>query len=175
MSLGFEPMKPSEVAALIKDIACAVAQLHSKGWLHMDLKPENILVTKRGIFLIDLGLSCPSGKNMGFGSFGTPLYRDPVAFKGCAEGKGLIVDAAMAWWSVGMVLLYMLVMGDIVLMARVQGLITSKYATEGLSRLEEVQWLLLGKRGVTDELLLVLIYLLQYDRSERRFVAELLD
>ena len=175
LRLGYESMKPSEIAAFIKDIACAIGQLHSKGWLHMDLKPDNILVTKRGIFVIDLGLSCPSGKNMGYGTFGTPVYCDPVADKGCAEGKELIVEASMDWWSVGMVLLYMLVMGDFVLMIRVEGLIKSMYATEGLNRMEEVQRLLRGKRAVTDELLMLLLRLLQYDRSERRFVVELLD
>ena len=175
LRVGFGSMKPSEVAAMIKDIACAVAQLHSKGWLHLDLKPDNILVTNRGIFLIDLGFSCPNGKNMGFGSIGSPLYCDPVAVKGCLEGKELVVDAAMDWWSVGMVLLYMLSMGDISLMVQVTSLIKKKYAVEGLSRLEEVQRLLLGKRGITEELLMVLIMLLQYDRSQRQFVAELLE
>lgn len=80
------------------EIAMALGYLHSQGFLHRDMKPENILFDEKGnIRLTDFGLvkeMKPEGDSKS--TFcGTPEYMAPEMI------KGLKYDAAVDWWSLG--------------------------------------------------------------------------
>lgn len=88
---------------ILKDIALAIAELHSNGVFHRDLKPENILINeKQEIKLIDYGLACDSIVEIGDCALstidtvvGTPGYIDP--FITSLEKSD--------WWAFGQVIL----------------------------------------------------------------------
>lgn len=73
------PWSPREVAALLREIAEAVAYAHSLGVLHLDLKPGNVLINENGHALIsDFGLArrVEAASNEEFIA-GTPGYMAP--------------------------------------------------------------------------------------------------
>jgi serine/threonine protein kinase len=52
------PFTPLEAAALVRDIARAMAAAHKEGVIHRDLKPSNIIVTPEGSpVVVDFGLA----------------------------------------------------------------------------------------------------------------------
>lgn len=78
-----------QVAVVIRKIALALHEAHSKGILHRDLKPGNIMIDRRGEpIVMDFGLAC----RVGDGSqprltqedtiIGTPAYMSPEQIDG---------------------------------------------------------------------------------------------
>lgn len=97
----------NEAVAYTRQIAGALAQLHSLGILHRDLKPGNIMLRDDGsVALIDFGLAkrmrlkqeiTDSGE-----IFGTPYYMSPE------QGRGNGVDARSDVYSLGIIFFEML-------------------------------------------------------------------
>jgi len=84
------PMKPTQVASIIRQVASALDAAHHLGIVHRDIKPENIVLIQSqkevvakvldfGIAKLKEGLSGPSAASMtGTGMVvGTPLYMSP--------------------------------------------------------------------------------------------------
>ena len=77
---------------IVRQVASAIAALHSVGWLHGDVKPENVLVSPQGhATLIDLGLArkldsheCQGGEVL----TGTLAYVAPESFLPAATLSG---------------------------------------------------------------------------------------
>ena len=100
------PLRETIVAAIFKQIATAVAHLHSLGIAHRDLKPENVLITSfPNVKVSDFGL-CGFTEQGKMSTFcGSPCYSAPeclsrVPYDGC------LADV----WSLG-VILYELITG----------------------------------------------------------------
>lgn len=113
---------PAGAAGVMRELADAVAYLHSMGIAHLDLKPENVLLKSdetdaSDVRLVDFGsarfvgggaLSGPSTKDGGApprGAAGaTPAYAAPEVLRGDTYG------ASADLWSLG-VILYLLLTG----------------------------------------------------------------
>lgn len=114
-----------EAAFIIKDLASALAFLHSKGIAHRDLKPENILCVDNGRYspvkLCDFDLGSGIKFHSGGGSATTPFLQTPVGsaeFMAPEVVEGFIDDTEDDFkydkrcdlWSLG-VILYILLCG----------------------------------------------------------------
>jgi serine/threonine protein kinase len=103
-----------EAAELVRKLAEAMDEAHTRDVIHRDLKPTNILVNRRGDpVLIDFGLARREGKNdarlTATGAIlGTPAYMAPELASGHASIAGRSCDV----YSLG-VILYELVTGSI--------------------------------------------------------------
>ncbi|MCK5557151.1 MAG: protein kinase, partial [Candidatus Hydrogenedentes bacterium] len=66
-----------EKCKVLLEVAKAVHEMNSKGYVHADMKPDNIVVSEKGgVKIIDLGLSCPMG-TVKQRIQGTPSYMAP--------------------------------------------------------------------------------------------------
>ena len=96
----------ARAAGYIRQIADAVAFLHSQGLCHADIKPENLLLTSHGadadVRLVDFGLA-HEARNTSDHKPGTWAYWPPEAF-----GEDGAVGKQTDMWSIGCVLFVMI-------------------------------------------------------------------
>jgi serine/threonine-protein kinase len=84
------PMPPDEVAAIVAQVAAAVAEAHKQGIIHRDLKPDNVVYDPdtRRVKLLDFGIAVttdttPDERLTRAGFFvGTLMYVAPEALSG---------------------------------------------------------------------------------------------
>ena len=105
-----EHIIPTVAVQYLKQIASALAEIHSVGILHRDLKPGNIMLRRdNSIALIDFGLAKRLRLEMEITDsgeiFGTPYYMSPE------QGHGDAVDERSDIYSVG-VIFYEMLTGD---------------------------------------------------------------
>jgi len=99
------PMKLSEVAPLVAQIASALDHLHARGIVHRDVKPGNVLVTAEGrVKITDFGIarSEDPGATLDTDVYGTPYYMAPEQI------QGRPVDARTDVFALGVVVYEML-------------------------------------------------------------------
>lgn len=101
------PRRDTAVACYVADVACAVAELHKRGFVHRDIKPSNVMVrpSTGEYVLIDLGLakedwntpqsendtlSVVDGRAVGVG---TPGFSAPEQFEGGKIGAAADIHA----------------------------------------------------------------------------------
>jgi serine/threonine protein kinase len=101
------PLPPREAAALLRQIAEAVAYAHQRGIIHRDLKPANILLARTGADCVpkitDFGLAkiqSDSGLTATGQVLGTPSFMPPEQ----AAGKSGDIGPAADIYSLGAIL-----------------------------------------------------------------------
>jgi len=102
-----ERILASVAVKYLREIASALAKIHSVGILHRDLKPGNIMLRRdNSIALIDFGLAKRLRLQMEITSsgeiFGTPYYMSPE------QGHGNAVDERSDIYSLGVIFYEML-------------------------------------------------------------------
>jgi hypothetical protein len=99
LALGRRPWR--EACGVLRDVASALAVLHSRRWLHRDLSPRNVFLTQDGVAkLIDFGAMMPMGVAKSL--VGTPPLVPPEA----VQQQSL--DAQADLYSLGALAYYML-------------------------------------------------------------------
>lgn len=105
---GAFPM--ADAARLARDVALALAHVHSNGIVHRDVKPENILLSPNGAVLLDFGHAraptiLPNADSYDAKKYivGTPNYVSPEQVSGRR-----VADSRSDIYSLGCVLLEML-------------------------------------------------------------------
>jgi hypothetical protein len=88
-----------EACFVLRDIASALAVLHSRRWLHRDLSPRNVVCTADGVAkLIDFGVMAPMGSARAL--VGTPPLVPPEAVQqqSLDARADLYALGALAYW-----------------------------------------------------------------------------
>ena len=102
------PISPRIASLIVREIACGLEYIHSKGITHRDIKPSNIILSYKGdVKLIDFGVAkdeTPSKLTVTGMIVGTPSYMSPEQ----ANGDKITIQSDI--YSLG-VLLYELVTG----------------------------------------------------------------
>ncbi|XP_026160313.1 maternal embryonic leucine zipper kinase [Mastacembelus armatus] len=156
-------LSEEETRVFFRQIASAMAYVHSQGYAHRDLKPENLLIDEnRNLKLIDFGLCAKPKGGLSYELMtccGSPAYAAPELI----QGKAYIGSEADVW-SMG-VLLFALLCGylpfdDENCMALYRKIARGRY--------DNPRWLSPGS-------VLLLNQMLQVDPKRRLSVRQLLD
>ncbi len=101
----------ARTAEILRQIAAALAEAHSKHIIHRDLKPANVMLVKRGdgseqVKVLDFGIGKVIGETGGSVSavIGTPSYASPEQLQ-----LGRQIDARSDIYSLGVILYRMLI------------------------------------------------------------------
>ena len=99
-------LSTGHAADIVRQIAAALNEAHSRGVIHRDIKPSNVILTRQGVAkVVDFGLASLSGSarlTVSGAQMGTPHYMSPE------QALGEAVDHRTDLWSLGVVLHEML-------------------------------------------------------------------
>ena len=103
-------MEPREAVTIVRQIADALEEAHSKGIVHRDIKPDNVIVARRNAKVLDFGIAKQIGGaskdtpalTQGGMIVGTPFYMSPE------QALGKTLDHRSDLFSLGVVLYEML-------------------------------------------------------------------
>jgi tetratricopeptide (TPR) repeat protein/predicted Ser/Thr protein kinase len=94
------PLRPEEVASMVRDLGDALDHAHSQGVIHRDVKPANVLIREDGVTkLADLGIATASDGTRITRSgtvLGTAAYMAPEQLDGREAGPAADVYALAA-------------------------------------------------------------------------------
>src|SRR5215210_7774373 len=94
------PLRPEEVAAMVRDLGAALDHAHSQGVVHRDVKPSNVLIRDDAVVkLADLGIATASDGTRITRSgtvLGTAAYMAPEQLEGGEAGPSVDIYALAA-------------------------------------------------------------------------------
>lgn len=128
-----KPLPVREALGYLRQMAGALAALHTVGVLHRDVKPGNLLLREDGsLAFIDFGLARQLGLESditGAGTiFGTPHYMSPE------QGHGATLDERSDLYSLG-IILYEMLLGEKPYTAETPLAVIYKHAQQPIPRL----------------------------------------
>jgi eukaryotic-like serine/threonine-protein kinase len=83
--LRLGPVPWREAAAIVAEVADALATAHDQGVVHRDISPDNVMLTSSGLRVFDFGIAAPIGEpddDATGSTFGTPAYVAPERLDG---------------------------------------------------------------------------------------------
>ncbi|HWO60259.1 MAG TPA: serine/threonine-protein kinase [Umezawaea sp.] len=90
------PMRPSQAAAMGRQLLAGLDAVHAQGVVHCDVKPGNVLLDDGDdAYLTDFGIAADTGSRMVGTLFGAPSYIAPE------RARGLPMGPASDLWSLG--------------------------------------------------------------------------
>lgn len=104
--LGRGGLAEAKVREVLRELTDAVGALHAESILHRDLKPSNVLVRSLkplDLVLADFGISSVADVTL----WATTVHR--TAAYSAPEGMTGVVSKASDWWSIGVIILELLV------------------------------------------------------------------
>lgn len=90
---------------VIWQIACGLADIHSKGVIHRDIKPDNIKIDREGVVkILDFGLSRNNNEAKTQSIVGTPIFMAPELW----SGSDIAFDSSIDVYAFGVTCLALL-------------------------------------------------------------------
>ena len=142
---GSKHLPLQQMLRILLDASRGLRDLHDCGLCHCDTKPENMLPGKGRTCLIDMGLVLDKGAHLWGGWQGTRLYMDPVILLWHREEWDLLMEGSYDYFSLGLVFVYMLALGDEAVVKEALGIATRVQHGMEYERGEQQLWELLGQ------------------------------
>ena len=101
-----------QMLSVVRRVSGAMWDLNRKRWCHGDIKPPNIAMGDEGAFVIDLGMAMKMGTHLRGYLLGSPWYVHPEIEYGSKHGEDVVLGFGHDYFSLGLVLAFMLVRGD---------------------------------------------------------------
>ena len=113
-AVGNQPkhMPLLHILSVARRVSRALRDLHTRFWCHGDMKPANIAMGDDGAYVVDLGVAMKVGAHLWGRLWGSLAYMHPQIEIANNRRRDVVVRLAHDYFSLGLVMVFMLVSGD---------------------------------------------------------------